>query len=153
MKKLASLAVVAVAALAIVALAGAAEKYTVSATLKNNTEVPRAKGAPLAKGSFSGTYVENKSGATLTWKLSYQHLTGKALAAHIHKGKRQENGPIVVPLSQPATGDPGASSGCTMAAADLAQDIQRHPKRYYVNVHTADFPNGAARGQLGGKKR
>ena len=63
------------------------------------------------------------------------------------------NGPIVVPLSQPTTGDPGASSGCTRADADLAQDIQRHPKRYYVNVHTTDFPGGAARGQLGGKKR
>jgi len=31
----------------------------------------------------------------------------------------------------------------TVAAAILA-----HPKGYYVNVHTAAFPNGAVRGQL-----
>jgi hypothetical protein len=75
------------------------------------------------------------------------------VAAHIHKGKRNENGPIVVTLSPPLPGDPGASSGCTKADADLAEDIQRHPRRYYVNVHTSDFPAGAIRGQLKGKKR
>ena len=89
MKKPALLVVAtAAAALVVVSLAGAAEHYTVGATLKNNTEVPRPKGATFARGSFSGTYVENKAGATLTWKLTFTRLTGKALAAHIHTGKR-----------------------------------------------------------------
>jgi hypothetical protein len=102
---------------------------------------------------------DGRGGATITidgtaicWGITVTNLS-QPIAAHIHKGKRNQNGPIVVPLSQPATGDPGASSGCTMANADLAQDIQRHPKRYYVNVHTTDFPGGAVRGQLTGKKR
>jgi hypothetical protein len=69
-------------------------------------------------------------------------------AAHIHRGKRNENGPIVVTLTPPSNGDPGASSGCTTATADLAAEIQRHPRRFYVNVHTGDFPAGAVRGQL-----
>ena len=68
--------------------------------------------------------------------------------AHIHRGKKNENGPIVVDLVAPSSGDPGASSGCTPVAADLAADIQKHPRRYYVNVHTGDFPGGAVRGQL-----
>ncbi|MBS1786273.1 MAG: CHRD domain-containing protein [Acidobacteria bacterium] len=28
-------------------------------------------------------------------------------------------------------------------------DIMKNPGNYYVNVHTAEFPNGAIRGQLG----
>jgi hypothetical protein len=71
-------------------------------------------------------------------------------AAHIHKGRKFENGDIVVPLTTiPMSGDPGASGGCvTVSNAALAADIQAHPKAYYANVHTAAFPGGAVRGQL-----
>ena len=41
-----------------------------------------------ARGSFTGTYVENKTGAILKWKLTFTRLTGSATAAHIHSGKR-----------------------------------------------------------------
>ena len=42
-----------------------------------------------------------------------------------------------------------AAGGCVSGAdPDLTRDIRRHPSRYYVNVHTADFPDGAIRGQL-----
>jgi CHRD domain len=70
------------------------------------------------------------------------------LAAHIHKGKRRQNGSIVVPLTQPTAGSPGASSGCVDAPAAVTRDIRRHPARYYVNVHTRQFGGGAIRGQL-----
>jgi CHRD domain len=108
----------------------------------------RGAGDPDGRGGATITI----DGTAICWGITVTNLS-QPIAAHIHKGKRNQNGPIVVPLSQPATGDPGASSGCTMADPDLAQDIQRHPRRYYVNVHTVDFPNGAARGQLKGKKR
>ena len=72
--------------------------------------------------------------------------------AHIHKGARNENGPVVIGLTQPAPGDPGASSGCvaldTPERAATAADIQAHPGAYYANVHTTAFTAGAVRGQL-----
>jgi len=108
----------------------------------------RGAGDPDGRGGATITI----DGTAICWGITVTNLS-QPVAAHIHKAKRNQNGPIVVPLSQPATGDPGASSGCTMADADLARDIQRHPSRYYVNVHTVDFPGGAARGQLKGKKR
>jgi hypothetical protein len=71
------------------------------------------------------------------------------MMAHIHKGRRFENGPIVIPLTPPSSGDPGASSGCVQVAdAALLADIQAQPRAYYANVHTAAFPAGAVRGQL-----
>jgi hypothetical protein len=67
--------------------------------------------------------------------------------AHIHKGRKTENGPVVVPLTPP-TASPGASSDCVTVDAALAADILAHPKAYYVNVHTEAFQAGAVRGQL-----
>jgi CHRD domain len=73
------------------------------------------------------------------------------IAAHIHRGKRRENGPIVVTLIPPSSGDPGASSGCVPPDGGntaVLQEILKHSNRFYANVHTGPFPSGAIRGQL-----
>jgi hypothetical protein len=77
-------------------------------------------------------------------------LTGLSAptAAHIHRGRRGKNGPILITLSAPSGGNPGTSGGCVDAAPELLSDIRRHPRRYYANVHTDEFPDGAVRGQL-----
>ncbi len=36
----------------------------------------------------------------------------------------------------------------TGISAATIKAIRTHPGQYYVNVHTADYPAGAARGQL-----
>src|ERR1041384_2857955 len=84
----------AVAALVVVSLAAAKESYRVSAALN----VKQAVTAPNARGSFSGTVVESGKKATLKWKLSYSHLSGKATAAHIHLGKRGVAGNVLIAL-------------------------------------------------------
>ena len=68
-----------------------------------------------------------------------------AAAAHIHEAPPGVPGPVVVGLVPP-TG--GSSSGCVSADRDLIKDIIQNPSDYYVNVHNADFPAGAVRGQL-----
>jgi CHRD domain len=62
-------------------------------------------------------------------------------AAHIHVAPSTAPGPVVVPL-EPYTG------GCTDIDRELAVAIITDPSSYYVNVHNADFPAGALRGQL-----
>jgi hypothetical protein len=69
-----------------------------------------------------------------------------ATAAHIHIGDPGVAGPVVVPLTAP-TG--GVSSGCVSIARELAMELIQNPGEYYVNVHNAEFPAGAIRGQLG----
>jgi hypothetical protein len=71
------------------------------------------------------------------------------VAAHIHAGgKSVANGSIVVDLiTSPADGP--KFTGCTKnVKKSLIRKILKHPRRYYVNVHTMDNPGGAVRGQL-----
>lgn len=71
------------------------------------------------------------------------------VAAHIHQGTAGRNGPVVVTLQAPSTGDPGSASGCVHNVdRALLQLIHAHPWAYYVNVHSGVYPDGAVRGQL-----
>ncbi|HWS58762.1 MAG TPA: CHRD domain-containing protein [Actinotalea sp.] len=63
------------------------------------------------------------------------------LAAHIHVAPSTLPGPVVVPLN-PYTG------GCTTVDPEVTRAIVKDPSAYYVNVHNADYPAGALRGQL-----
>lgn len=65
-------------------------------------------------------------------------------AAHIHDGVAGMNGGVVVDLE---IGENGLR-GCVEASADLIEAIEDDPSGFYVNVHNADFPGGAVRGQL-----
>jgi hypothetical protein len=87
-------------------------------------------------------------GTTLCFGLTVNNID-KPTAAHIHRAPAGVNGPIVVPLTAPAGGNPGASSDCIRNVdPDVLSEIRGFPGRFYVNVHTEKFPAGAIRGQL-----
>ena len=44
------------------------------------------------------------------------------------------------------------ASGCASADDAVTSAILANPAGYYVNIHNADFPDGAVRGQLSLKK-
>lgn len=69
-----------------------------------------------------------------------------ATAAHIHRGRAGLAGPPVATLDPPADGE---SRGCLRLDSGLADEIERDPEGFYLNVHNAAYPNGAIRGQLG----
>lgn len=110
-------------------------------TLSGAEEVPPAD----PDGTCFASITLNVGQRRVCWELSVSGIA-TALAAHIHVAPAGVNGPIVVPLSPPAT---GTSSGCAENVNKvLIQAIINHPEQYYVNVHNADFPGGAVRGQL-----
>lgn len=114
------------------------------AVLKGSNET--TDGDRNGKGSASVTF----DGTRLCWGITVANIS-RPVGAHIHKARRGKDGSIVVPLEQPADGDPGASSGCTTVSSALARAIRRSPGGYYVNVHSDEFGAGAIRGQLFGE--
>ncbi len=105
-------------------------------------------GDPDGKGSASAIYDEGQ----LCYGLTVKDI-GNPTGAHIHRGTRNKNGPIVVPLDPPSAGDPGHSSDCVEVSESVARSILRNPHRFYWNVHTSEYPAGAIRGQLFAKTR
>ncbi len=103
----------------------------------------RGAGDRNGAGSFSAVI----DGRELCYGLAVRDIQDP-VAAHIHRGGRNTNGPIVVPLTAPDSGNPGVSSDCSRLRRSLVRAIRSNPERYYVNVHTGDFPDGAVRGQL-----
>lgn len=90
-----------------------------------------------------GTFTATINGTKLSWHLSFSHLTGKAVAAHIHLGAKGKSGNVLIPLCAPCSkAAMGTVKLNAMELRDLKQDAT------YVNVHTAKYPNGEIRGQL-----
>lgn len=113
------------------------------ATLKGSSEKP--KGDHDGNGTFVVTFRNRQACYTLTAR-----NIKTPVAAHIHKGAAGVNGPIVVDLkpSFTGTGKARVSAKCVTAKAAVIAGIVKNPAGYYANVHTADFPGGAIRGQL-----
>ena len=117
--------------------------YTYKSTMTSGIEVPKPKGAAGAKGVFAATVTENGSTRLLKWKLTYSGLTGKAIGAHVHKGKAGVAGAVLVPLCGPCT---SGKTGQVKISKDVADLFERH--LVYVNVHTNKNQAGEIRGQL-----
>ena len=115
-----------------------------SSTLGIRAEIPKPKGAsPNAGGTFALTLTHTGSRYSVTWKLTFYRLSGKALAAHIHIGPPSGTGPVVVPLCGPCT---SGQSGKAPAPAKLVAALKSQTA--YVNVHTKRNPAGEIRGRI-----
>ncbi|HLT46710.1 MAG TPA: CHRD domain-containing protein [Rubricoccaceae bacterium] len=113
-----------------------------SARLNGENEVP-GPGDPDGTGSAFVTL--NHGQREVCFALTVADIE-PATAAHIHVGPEGVAGPIVVPLDPPTD---GTSRGCVAdVERDLIRAMLRNPEGYYVNVHNAEYPAGAIRGQL-----
>jgi hypothetical protein len=137
------------------------DNVVLEASLRGRTEVPTTPSTERNVGDKDGkgnAFVFGIDGdaKTLCYVLTVDKIA-PAAAAHIHKAVKGVNGPIVVNLAAPADGDAAdclteGEAGAFVVANGVqlatVADILAHPAGYYVNVHNAEFPTGAIRGQL-----
>jgi len=131
------------AATAVLALSVApafAQEVKFSADLTAAAEVPPTDST--ATGKVDATL--DSTSKVLTWTISYEGLTGEAMAAHFHgPAAADANAPPVVPIE-------GALTSPISGSATLTDEqiTQLQGGQWYFNVHTAKFPDGEIRGQV-----
>jgi hypothetical protein len=133
--------VVSAAVYATVALAGGRPLST------SMTGAQEAPGPGDPDGSGVATLAVNPGQQEVCVQISVSNIALPATGAHIHEAPVGEPGPVVVTLPPPD--GTGFSSGCVTADREILAEIKKNPGEYYVNVHNADYPGGAVRGQLG----
>jgi len=131
------------------ALAGGSGGTILAASLNGANEVP-VQGGP-AVGDKDGAALEfvkvkgDKVSVAVKWR-----GTGKPTLLHIHQGAKGVNGGIKVDFTKLLDNAKGRTATGTVKVKDAALlgQLKSDPGSFYANLHTAEFPGGAVRGQL-----
>lgn len=113
------------------------------AKLDGNQEVP-----PLITGAKGAATIKiNASFDTLWYDVSVTNLSGPITGAHFHNGVVLTTGAVVVDLSSSINGNriTGIVTGAVLNSALFNNFFKAE---IYLNVHTAQNPNGEIRGQV-----
>lgn len=125
---------------------------TLVARLNGAEEVPVQGGPAVADPDGKARALIHVKGDRVTFSLAWQGLTPSL--GHIHEGTTGKNGPVKVPLfgsAMPSTVH-SAAGQVAVTDAELAERLRTDPAGFYVNLHSAEFPGGAVRGQLAALK-
>jgi hypothetical protein len=138
------LAFAALAATLVLATPAGAAVKRLEANMTGAQEAPAA-GDP--DGSGTASLRLNRAKKTVCFTIKAKSI-GDVVAAHIHRGGKGVAGGIEVELiGAPKSGT--RFTGCQHGVSrSLIREISKHPRRFYVNVHTTAFQGGAIRGQL-----
>ena len=119
--------------------ATAAETVAFSATLSGAAEVP--VNVSPATGSLEAML--DKGTNELTWKVTFNGLSGPATMAHFHgPAMPGANAGVALPFASAVSPVEGKATLTAEQVADLMAG------KWYANVHTAAHPGGEIRGQL-----
>ena len=124
-----------------VSAVGDGDSTRLTAALTGAEEVPDHGDAD---GRGTATVVVEPGSSQLCYRIEVEGLDGVD-GTSVHEGAAGENGAVLLGLDPP-TG--GSSEGCVTAEPGLLEQVERSPEDYYLNIRSADHPDGAVRGQL-----
>lgn len=120
-----------------------AKEYSVKVSAAN--EIPANTRTENGTGSLK---IFSDNSISFNIVLSNFAVTDTIKAAHIHLGNPVNNGGVVVGFVVTATA--GTMEGkATNVRQTLVDSLKNNTAEFYVNIHTAQFPGGLARGQVG----
>ncbi|GLW11994.1 hypothetical protein Misp01_71220 [Microtetraspora sp. NBRC 13810] len=122
---------------------------TITASADGRQEVP-APGTKVGDRNGRAAWLVWVDGTQVHFATAWKQIAAPT-NAHIHRGVKGKNGPVVVDFFAAGNGLPAGVNGIAgtgRASADVAAGIRNNPKGWYTNLHTTEFPGGAVRGQL-----
>lgn len=130
-----------IAAAAALPLGGAqAKTVTLGATLNG----PNEPGGGDVDGTGTFSVEIDADAGDFCYNVASSKIAAPTMA-HIHSGAVGVNGAPVITI------DPAGADVCIAVEPDVLKPIVATPEAYYVNIHNAEFPGGAIRGQLAKK--
>jgi hypothetical protein len=139
-----SVGVVAALVLGLAGPANAASNESFIARLSGANELPAGTGDANAVGV--GLFRIKAGSGRICYVIHVRNVDGTVNGAHLHAGKVDEEGPVVATLDPPVNS--GSVAACKWVGKTLAAAIRKSPRKYYLNVHSTAFVDGALRGQL-----
>ena len=91
----------------------------------------------------TGLFTAKLSGRTLSWRLTFEGLTGRVSAANLHSGAKGQRGPVAIRLCGPCAS--GAHGTVALRAATARAVVGQNG---YVDLSTVKNPGGEIRGQV-----
>jgi hypothetical protein len=119
------------------------------AKLSGSNEVPVPGGPAVGDPDGRGTAIIRLRNNQVSFALSWSGI-GTPTLGHIHEAPIGVNGSVVVPFFGTPMPDTARAAAGAVTVTDpaIAARIRENPAGFYVNLHTAQFPGGAIRGQL-----
>jgi len=95
----------------------------------------------------SGTFKVSVSRDELKFEVIVTNVSGQIETIALYRAAVGSAGPMVLRLSPSAIGIQGLN-GYVPVDRELGREISRNPERFYMEIRTNAYPNGALRGQL-----
>lgn len=124
--------------------------FTVNAS--GAQEVPNKDNKPINDQDGAAVTAIRPWGNCVDYAFSWKGVAPPTLG-HVHKAPAGQNGDVVAPLWAADKGLPQSVTGLSGTVEgikpEIVAEMSANPAGFYTNVHTAEFPGGAVRGQLG----
>ncbi|MFJ4633975.1 CHRD domain-containing protein [Streptomyces sp. NPDC088847] len=120
-----------------------------ASVLSGDNEVQVAGKPPVGDKDGSSIALMRIQGDEVSFAFTWTGI-GTPTLGHIHQGVRGVNGDVKIPFFTEKLPDGKNYVYGTTKVTDAAllQDIKLQPENFYFNLHTAEFPGGAVRGQV-----
>lgn len=119
-----------------------------AAELNGRNEVP-TPGQKVGDRDGRAVQVIQIQGKRISFAIAWKGIAAPT-AAHIHEGAAGVNGAVKVPFFATAlpNGVSAVTGSTTVDDAALLKRLTQNPERFYANLHTAEFKDGAVRDQF-----